>query len=165
MGPFTNFKGAEGCIIQIGTWESCWVNNRIFKQCWNINNWKYTSMVHKWNTCQLFGICYTHTPSTSPLCSIINFFKDVIGVQNIIGVIIGIPILLFENSNRRITASIADFYNCKNFHNIVLQGVCDCDKLIWNVFASQLSGVANGGSFKLSSLYRNSSFRKFLQNM
>jgi hypothetical protein len=79
-------------------------------------------------------------------------------VQNIIGVIIGIPILLFENPNRRITASIADFYNCKNFYNIVLQGVCDCHKLIWNVFASQLSGVANGGSFKLSSLYRELKF-------
>jgi hypothetical protein len=79
-------------------------------------------------------------------------------VQNIVDVIDGISILLFEKPNRKITTSIADFYNCKKFHNIVLQGVCDCDKCFWNVFASQLSGVANGGSIKLSSLYRELKF-------
>jgi hypothetical protein len=84
------------------------------------------------------------------LCLVIENFKNVIGVQNIIGVIDKIPILLFEKINKKITASIANFYNRKNF----LQGVCNCDNLFWNVFASQLSGVANGRSFKLSSLYK-----------
>jgi hypothetical protein len=36
--------------------------------------------------------------------------------------------------------------------------VCDYDKFFWNVFASQLSGVGNGGSFKLSILYREFKF-------
>ncbi len=65
---------------------------------------------------------------------------------------------MFEKPNRRIITSIAYFYICKSFHNIVLKGVCDCDKFFWNVFASQFSGVANGVAFKLSSLYREFKF-------
>ncbi len=56
-------------------------------------------------------------------------------------------------SNKQITSSTADFYNRKRFHNIVFQVVCDCDMFFWNACACQPSGVANGGQFKMSSLY------------
>jgi hypothetical protein len=60
---------------------------------------------------------------------------------------------LFEKPNRKVIASAIDFYNHKKFQSFILQEVCDCDKNFWTIFASQLGGVANGGSFKLNSLY------------
>lgn len=79
---------------------------------------------------------------------------------NIVSVIDGTHIPLFEKPNTKVIAFAIDFYNHKKFHNIVLQGVCDCDKNFWNVSTSQHGGVVNGGSFKLNSLYMELKFRK-----
>jgi len=51
-------------------------------------------------------------------------------VQNIVDVIDGISILLFEKPNRKITTSIADFYNCKNFITLFYKGYV----IVINVF-------------------------------
>jgi len=48
---------------------------------------------------------------------------------------------------------VANFYNRKYFHNIVLETVCDCDMFFWNACVGQLGGVVNEGQFKTSSLY------------
>jgi rRNA maturation protein Rpf1 len=79
------------------------------------------------NNDKLFNI-YIHTPSTSQVCLIIERFKDFTRLQNIASVIERTHILLFEKPNRKVTTSIANFYNYKKFHNIVLHGICDYDK-------------------------------------
>ena len=45
-----------------------------------------------------------------------------------------------------------DFFNHKKFHSIVLQGVCDTNRMFWNVCASQLGGVHNVRQFVVSSV-------------
>jgi hypothetical protein len=40
---------------------------------------------------------------------------------------------------------VANFYNRKYFHNIILETVCDCDMFFWNACVGQLGGVVNEG--------------------
>ncbi len=61
------------------------------------------------------------------MLNIIERFHDIIGLQQICGMIDGMHIPLSAKPNKQITSSTANFYNNKCFHNIVLQVVCDCD--------------------------------------
>jgi hypothetical protein len=70
------------------------------------------------------------------LLHIIQQFEDLIGLPNICSAIDGTRIPLVERSNKRYIA-IVDYYNRKGFHNIVLQTICDTNKLFWNVCANQ----------------------------
>ncbi len=47
-------------------------------------------------------------------------------------------------------------YHCrrKNCNSIVLQAICDMDKLFWNVCCLALGETTNGGQFKVSSIYQ-----------
>jgi hypothetical protein len=86
-------------------------------------------------------------------------------LQQICGVIDGTHIPLNVKPNKQITFSIADFYNRKCFHNIVLQAMCDYDMLFWNACIGPLGGVANGGQFKMSSLYCSLRSKQILQKL
>ena len=55
-----------------------------------------------------------------------------------------------------------DFYNRKHFHNIVLQAVCDTNRMFWNVCAGQPGGVYDAGQFAVSSLSAQLSRRQIL---
>jgi hypothetical protein len=63
--------------------------------------WKYTIVVCEilGNRDKLFDI-YIHTLCPSQFCSIIKKFRDIIALQNVVGVINGIYILLFEKKIR-----------------------------------------------------------------
>ncbi len=91
---------------------------------------KYTTMVCEIlaNNDKLFNN-YIHTQSASQLCSIIEKFKNFTRLWNIAGVINRIHILLFEKSNRIVFTFVVNLYNNKKFHNIVLHGLCDYDKI------------------------------------
>jgi hypothetical protein len=89
------------------------------------------------------------------LLHIIQQFEDLTCLPNICGAIDGTHILLVERPNKRYTIAIVDYYNIKGFHNIVLQTICDTQKLFQNVCASQPRGVHDGGLFKTFSLYHD----------
>jgi hypothetical protein len=55
-----------------------------------------------------------------------------------------------------------DFYNRKHFHSIVLQAVCDTNRIFWNVCAGQPGGVHDAGQFAVSSLATQLSRRQIL---
>ncbi len=95
----------------------------------------------------LFGK-YTTILSGQHLKDIIARFENLIGIPNICGTIDGIHIPLADLPNKKITLVIDDFFNRKTFHNIVLQVVCDVDKIFWNVCVDQPRGVHDGGSLR-----------------
>jgi hypothetical protein len=111
---------------------------------------------------KLFSI-YVHTPIRDRLLNIIEQFHDIIGMQQICGVIDGTHIPLNVKPNKRITSFTTYFYNRKCFHSIMFQVVCDCDMFFWNACIRQLGGMANGGQFKMSSLYCSFQLRQILQ--
>jgi hypothetical protein len=87
------------------------------------------------------------------LKDIIARFKDLIGILNICGAIDGIHIPLVDFPNKKVTLIVGDFFNRKKFHSIMLQVLCDVEKIFWNICASQPRGVHDGGEFKRYNLY------------
>jgi hypothetical protein len=82
------------------------------------------------------------------LKSIIEKIMDLTSIQHITSVIDNIHVPLFFHQSKNITTTPRDFYNWKCFFNVVMQGVCDMDKLFWSVCASQPSGVHDNEQFK-----------------
>ncbi len=68
------------------------------------------------------------------LCKIIKKFKDITRMQNMIGCIDGCHIPLYEQFDKRKNTWNKDFFNQKHFHFLLLQVVCDSNKLFWNVY-------------------------------
>ena len=60
---------------------------------------------------------------------------------------------------------LSDFFNRKIFHNIVLQGVCDSNKMFKNVYAGQLGRMYDAGQFVVSSLAAQISSRQILAEL
>jgi hypothetical protein len=71
------------------------------------------------------------------------------------GDIDGSHISLPQKSDKRVIA-IPTYYHCrrKSCNSIVLQAICDMDKLFWNVCCLVLGKTTNGGQFKVSSIYQ-----------
>ena len=61
--------------------------------------------------------------------------------------------------SRRFTFIPSNFYIRRKFHGIVLQGVCNADRIFGNVYACQLGGVHDAGSFVVSLLHTQISTR------
>ena len=95
---------------------------------------------------------FIHTPYSDRLQSIIESLKDITGLSNIVGAIDGIHIPLTYRPSRRYTPMPQDFFNRKKFHSIVLQGICDSNKMFWDVCAGQPRGVHDAGQFAISSI-------------
>jgi len=95
----------------------------------------------------LFGK-YITIPSGQHLKDIIVCFENLICISNICGTIDGIHIPLADLPNKKITLVIGDFFNRKKFNNIVLQAMCDVEKIFWNVCVGQPRGVHDGGSLR-----------------
>ena len=57
------------------------------------------------------------------------------GLSNICGAIDGTHIPLVRRPCSDLTPMASDFFNRKKFRNVVLQGVCDMDRIFWNVCA------------------------------
>ena len=83
-------------------------------------------------------------------------------MPNIVGAIDGTHIPLTCRPSLRHTPMPQDFFNRKKFHSIVLQGVCDTNRMFWNVCAGQPGGVHDAGQFVVSSLATQLSTRRIL---
>ena len=96
---------------------------------------------------------FIHTPTGDRLQGIIEKFRDTTGLPNIAGAIDGTHIPLTCKPSRWFTPMPSDFYNRKRFHNIVLQGVCDANRIFGNVCAGQPGGVHDAVQFAVFSLH------------
>ena len=76
---------------------------------------------------------------------------DIARLPNIVGAIDGTHIRLNCRPTRRFTPMPSYFYNMKRFHCIVLHGICDVDRIFWNVCACQSCGVHDPCKFDVSS--------------
>jgi len=111
----------------------------------------------------LFSLCIS-IPSGNSLHSIISDFEKITVLPNICGAIDGTHIPLSENPNKSITLVATNFSNRKKFNSIILQGVCDSQKIFWNVCVGQPGRVHDGGQFKGSILYKNLRRRDIFKN-
>ncbi len=41
--------------------------------------------------------------------------------------------MISAKPNKQITSLLANFYNKKHFHNVLVQAINDCDHIFWNV--------------------------------
>ena len=107
------------------------------------------STIHKYNmiVCRALGtsegglfLQFIHTPQGDRLQNIIESFWDIIGLSNIAGAINGTYIPLSMRSSKQYTPMPSDFFNRKKFYSIVLQRVCDLNKMFWNVCAGKPGG-------------------------
>jgi len=114
------------------------------------------------NNDKFFSI-YVHIPVGDPFLNIIEQFHDIIGLQQICGVIDGTHIPLNVKPNKQITSFTTYFYNRNHFHNIMFQVACDYDMFFWITCVGQPGGMANGGRFKMSNLYCSFRLRQILQ--
>jgi hypothetical protein len=75
----------------------------------------------------------------------------------------GSHIPLQRRPNKRQTTVVADLWcRKKKFSSVVLQVVCDIDKVFWNVCCSVPGGTADGGQFKISQIYEQIREREIL---
>jgi hypothetical protein len=84
-------------------------------------------------------------------------------LSNTCGAIGGIHIPLAKRPSIRYTLVTLYYYNWKKSHSIVLQVVCDTQKMFCNVCVGQLGGVHDGGQFKKSSLNHKLKTQQILQ--
>ena len=96
---------------------------------------------------------FIHTPYGDCLQSIIESFRDLTGLPNIAGAIDGTHIPLTCRPSLRHIPMPQDFFNRKKFHSIVLQGVCDTNRMFWNVCAGQPGGVHDAGQLAILSCH------------
>ena len=74
-------------------------------------------------------------------------FRNSTGLPNICGVIDGIRNPLARCPSSDFTPIASNFFDMKKFHSVVLQGVCDMDRIFWNVCTGQPGGVHDVGQF------------------
>ena len=82
----------------------------------------------------------------------INRFYAKTRLPHICGAIDGTHISLVHRASRKVTLAHSDYFNWKKRNNIVVQAVCDTNKMFWNACARCLGGAHDGGQFKTSSL-------------
>ena len=111
---------------------------------------------------KLFGK-YISVPSGARLDRIIAGYVQSCGLPNVCGSIDGIPLPLQRRPDERQTTVVANFWcGIKNFSFVILQAVCDMDKVFCNVCCSVLGETADGGQFKISQIYEHIRWRKIL---
>jgi hypothetical protein len=108
---------------------------------------------------------YINIPLGQRLKEIIAHFENFIGILNICGAINRTHIPLVDLPNKKVTFDISDFFNRKKFHSVVLQFMCDADKIFWNICVGQLGKVHDGGQFKRSNLYAQLRSQEIFQKL
>jgi hypothetical protein len=102
---------------------------------------------------KLFGK-YISVPSGARLDRIITGYVQSCGLPNVCGSIDGSHIPLQRRPDKHQTPVVADFWcRRKKFSSVVLQVVCDMNKVFWNVCCSVPGGTADGGQFKILQIY------------
>ena len=95
---------------------------------------------------------YIHTPTGDRLYDIMERFRNSTRLPNICGAIDGTHIPLARHPSSDLTPMASNFYNMKKFHSVVLQRVCDMDRIFWNVCAREPGEVHDAGQFRWSFL-------------
>ena len=115
---------------------------------------KYTSIVCKVLSCHdgLFGT-YIQAPRGHRLADIVQKFRDIISLLNVVVAIDGTHIPLSSRPQRGLIPMPFDFFNRKKFHSVLLQAVCDSERFSWNVCAEQPSRIHDVGQFVWSKIY------------
>jgi hypothetical protein len=129
--------------------------------------WKYVQIVvNILSNASKFPIYdkYIRIPTGKRLQTIIDRFHARTGLPNICGAIDGIHIPLIHRASNRVTLAHSDYFNRKKRNSIVVQAVCDVEKIFWNVCAGCPGGVHDGGQFKTSSLYQQLRRQQVLQH-
>jgi hypothetical protein len=105
---------------------------------------------------------YIQVPSGDRLRRIIARFEDVTGgIDNTCGAIDGSHIKLARKPENRY---VPGEYWCRHdFHSILLQGVCDADKLFWDVCVRCPGGAHDAFHLRDSDLWRNLRAGQILQ--
>jgi hypothetical protein len=106
---------------------------------------------------------YISIPSNQHLKNIIACFKDLTSIPHICGAIDGTHIPLVDFPSKKVTLIVGDFFNRKKFYNIMLQVLCDVDKIFWNIFVGQPRRLHDGGEFKRYNLYAQLRSREIFQ--
>ncbi len=88
---------------------------------------------------------YINIPSSQRFKDIVACFENLTTIPNICGTIDRIHILVTNFLSKKATFAIGDFFNRKKLHNIVLQAMCDVNKIFWNVCLGQLRAVHDSG--------------------
>jgi hypothetical protein len=105
---------------------------------------------------------YIQVPSGDRLRRIIAKFKEVTGgIDNMCGAIDGSHIKLARKPENRYIP--AEYWCRHDFHSILLQGVCDADKLFWDVCVRCPGGAYDAFHLRDSDLWRNSRAGQILQ--
>jgi DDE superfamily endonuclease len=146
--PIPVRKQVKLVIYRLACGHSCEKMNDLYG-CGASTIRKYTDIVCRVLSSQAQGIftSYIHTPTGDRLQDIMERFRNSTGLPNICGAIDGTHIPLSRRPSGHLTPMAADFFNRKKFHSVVLQGVCDMDRLFWNVCAGQPGGVHDAGQF------------------
>jgi hypothetical protein len=101
---------------------------------------------------------YINIPSGQRLRKIIADFGDGTGLDNMVGAIDGSHIKLFGQPP---TAAIPGEYWCRHdFHSILLQGICDYNKVFWDVCCR-----APGGTHDATHLRSSGIWEKLRENL
>lgn len=106
---------------------------------------------------------YVVTPTGDRLERIMNEFHEVTGIPNLCGAIDGTHIVLQRKPDR--AYGPADYRTGEGedaFYSILLQGVCDSQKVLWDVCCNSAGGMDDASHFKASSLWRRLRNREVL---
>jgi hypothetical protein len=104
---------------------------------------------------------YISTPTGATLRRIIAEFKELTNIDNMCGAIDGSHIKLSKKPDIRFTP--ADYWSRHDFHSILLQGVCDANKLFWDVCVKAPGGTHDATHLSDSSLWRKLKSHDILQ--
>jgi hypothetical protein len=94
---------------------------------------------------------YIQVPSGDRLRRIIGEFKQITGIENMAGAIDGSHIKLSKKPPNRYVP--ADYWSRHDMHSVLLQGVCDANKLFWDVCVRSPGGTHDATHLRNSDLW------------
>ena len=146
--PIPIRKQVKLVIYRLTYGHSCEKINDLYK-CGASTIHKYTDIVCGVLSSRNQGLftTYIHTPIGNRLHDIMERFRNSTQLPNICGAIDGIHIPVARRPRSDLIPMASNFFNRKKFHSIILQGICDMDRIFWNVCARQPGGVHDAGQF------------------
>ncbi|XP_024520164.1 protein ANTAGONIST OF LIKE HETEROCHROMATIN PROTEIN 1-like [Selaginella moellendorffii] len=114
---------------------------------------KYTKLITSIlaSSSQLYSK-YVVIPSGNALTKVIRKFASLSGTPNVCGAIGGSHIKLYNKPKPAYTP--ADYLSSYGFYSVLLQGVCDSDKIFWDVCCNAPGGLDDVTHLRASSLWR-----------
>lgn len=95
---------------------------------------------------------YVAIPTGERMAKVISEFKQLTNISNVCGAIDGTHIKLYFKPAKWYTPSA--YRSPYKFHSILLQGVCDANKLFWDLCCMAPGGAHDASHFMTSNLYQ-----------